>query len=49
VDGTLVRVLEAAVPVLARMIDDVEEHGAPQNDSSGSVAALEAALQIEEP
>ena len=44
VDGTLVRGLEAAVPVLARMIDDVEEYGAPQSDSGGLVAALEATL-----
>ena len=43
-DGTLVRGLEGAVPVLARMIDEVEEHGAPRSDSGGILAALEATL-----
>jgi len=42
--SALVAALEAAVPVLARMTEEVEEHGAPQADSGGSVAALEAHL-----
>jgi chemotaxis protein histidine kinase CheA len=41
---TLVDGLTTAVPALARMIDEVEEHGAPQADSGGIVAALEATL-----
>jgi chemotaxis protein histidine kinase CheA len=47
VDGVhrpLVVVLAAAVPVLARMIEEVEQHGAPQTDPGGAVAALEATL-----
>ncbi len=41
---TLVVVLAAAVPVLARMIEDVEEHGAPRTESGDTVAALEGTL-----
>ena len=41
--GTLVADLGSAVFLLARMIDEVEEHGAPLADSDGIVAALEAA------
>jgi chemotaxis protein histidine kinase CheA len=48
-DGSLVRGLEGAVPVLARMIDEVEEHGAAQSDAGVALAALEATLQTEEP
>jgi hypothetical protein len=43
-DGALVGGLEAAVPVLARMIDEVEERGTPQADAAASVARIEAAL-----
>ena len=43
-DGALVRGLEGVVPVLARMIDEVEEHGVPREDADGGVAALEATL-----
>lgn len=43
-DGTLLRGLEAAVPVLALMIEEVEAHSVPQADASGVVAALEAGL-----
>lgn len=42
--GVLVVALEAAVPVLARMIDEIEAHGTPQADSGDSLAALEATL-----
>jgi len=42
-DGTLVAGLEAAVPILARMIDEVEESGATQADPDGIVAAIDAA------
>ena len=47
VDGTdaaLVRGLAAAVPMLARMIDDVEEHGVPGVNPEARVEAIEAAL-----
>ena len=47
-DGQLVADLGAAVPVLSRMIDEVEQHGAPQAGPGGIVAAIEAALRIEE-
>jgi chemotaxis protein histidine kinase CheA len=43
-DGALLHGLAAAVPVLARMIDEVEEHGAPQADTGVVLAALEATL-----
>lgn len=43
-DGLLVAGLATAVPVLARMIDEVEEHGAPKASPDGSVATIEAAL-----
>lgn len=46
-DGPLVVGLEAAMPVLARMIDEVEEHGAPQADPATVVAAIECSLQAE--
>ena len=42
-DGTLVAGLEAAVPILARMIEEVEESGATQADPDGIVAAIDAA------
>lgn len=42
--GTLVVNLATAVPILARMIDEVELHGAAREDSDGIVAALEAVL-----
>jgi chemotaxis protein histidine kinase CheA len=48
-DGTLVVELATASCVLARMIDEVEEQGAPQSDSGGVVAALEATFNVEEP
>lgn len=44
-DDTLVAGLEAAVPILAQMIDEVEGSGATQADPGGSVAAIEAALR----
>jgi chemotaxis protein histidine kinase CheA len=44
-DGALVAGLEAAVPVLARMIDEVEGSGATRADPDGIVAAIEAALR----
>jgi chemotaxis protein histidine kinase CheA len=43
-DATLLRGLAAAVPVLARMIDDVEEHGVPGVNPEARVEAIEAAL-----
>ena len=43
-NGILVAGLATAVPVLARMIEEVEEHGAPRTDSGDMVAALEATL-----
>ena len=46
--GTLVVELASALAILARMIDEVEEHGVPQADASGIVAALEATTRIEE-
>jgi chemotaxis protein histidine kinase CheA len=42
--GTLVVDLASAVAILARMIDEVEEHGVPRADSGGIVAALEATV-----
>lgn len=42
--GTLVVDLADAVAVLARMIDEVEEHGAPRAGEDGIVATLEAAI-----
>jgi hypothetical protein len=43
--GTLVDGLEAAVPVLARLMDEVEACGATQVVSSGIVAVIDAALR----
>jgi len=43
-DGTLLDGLATAIPVLTRMIDEVEEHGAPNASPDGSVATIEAAL-----
>jgi chemotaxis protein histidine kinase CheA len=43
-NGTLVVGLGAAVPILARMIDEVEAHGGPRIDSGGIVATIEAVL-----
>ena len=43
-DHALLCGLEAAVPVLARMIDEVEEHGEPLTDAGADVAVLEATL-----
>ena len=42
--GTLVVELASAVAVLARMIDEVGEHGATRADPGDIVAALEAAM-----
>jgi hypothetical protein len=44
-NDTLCAGLEAAVPVLARMIDEVEGSGATQSDPVGFVAAIDAALR----
>ena len=46
-DGPLVVGLEAAMPLLARMIDEVEEHGAPKADPATIVAEIECSLQAE--
>jgi hypothetical protein len=43
--GSLVAGLEAAVPVLARMIDEVEKSGTTQADPDGFVAFIEASLR----
>ena len=43
-DGTLVVGLSAAVPVLARMIDEIEVHGASLADSGVVSATLESCL-----
>lgn len=45
--GSLVVDLASAAVVLARMIDEVEEHGAPRADSGDILAALEAANERE--
>ena len=47
-NGALLVGLATAVPLLARMIDEVEEHGAPQADPAGLVATLESNLCMEE-
>lgn len=44
-DGRLVGGLAAAVPLLGRMIDEVEEHGAALADPAERVLAIEAALE----
>ena len=42
--GSLLAGLEAAVPVLSRMIDEVEMSGTTQADPDGFVAVIEASL-----
>jgi chemotaxis protein histidine kinase CheA len=45
VGGSLLAGLEAAVPVLARMIDEVEKSGTTQADPDRFVAVIEASLR----
>lgn len=43
-DGALLAPLDEAVPLLARMIDEVEEHGRTLADPAAHVLAIEGAL-----